>query len=168
MKFPGLFPSLNFLHLKWSSPKQLHGLLTHLAQVLTQELSWSLVTEGKFMEFGSRERFTAGPWEDALEKGMATHSSILAWRIPWTEELGRLQSMGRQRVGHDWATFTFKQGEHMGLAQKTKTHWRVSARWEPSVPGNMVNLCIVLWLVDGDQSIGTRRLVATGSWSSSS
>ena len=39
MKFPGLFPSLNFLHLKWSSPKQLHGLLTHLAQVLTQELS---------------------------------------------------------------------------------------------------------------------------------
>ena len=33
-------------------------------------------------------------WEDALEKGMATHSSILAWRIPWTEELGRLQSMG--------------------------------------------------------------------------
>ena len=33
-------------------------------------------------------------WEDALEKGMATHSSILAWRIPWTEEPGRLQSMG--------------------------------------------------------------------------
>ena len=37
----------------------------------------------------------------ALEKEMATHSSILAWRIPWTEELGRLQSMGSQRVGHD-------------------------------------------------------------------
>ena len=35
---------------------------------------------------------------------MATHSSILAWRIPWTEESGRLQSMGSQRVGHDWAT----------------------------------------------------------------
>ena len=40
-------------------------------------------------------------WEDLLEKGMATHSSILAWRIPWTEELGGLQSMGSQRVGHD-------------------------------------------------------------------
>ena len=39
--------------------------------------------------------------EDLLEKGMATHSSILAWRIPWTEEPGRLQSMGLQRVGHD-------------------------------------------------------------------
>ena len=40
--------------------------------------------------------------EDPLEKEMATHSSILAWRIPWTEELGGLQSTGSQRVGHDW------------------------------------------------------------------
>ena len=40
-------------------------------------------------------------WEDLLEKEMATHSSILAWRIPRTEEHGRLQSMGSQRVGHD-------------------------------------------------------------------
>ena len=40
-------------------------------------------------------------WEDPLEKGMATHSSILAWIIPWTEEPGRLQSMGSQRIGHD-------------------------------------------------------------------
>ena len=39
--------------------------------------------------------------EDALEKGMATHSSILAWRILWIEEPGGLQSMGSQRVGHD-------------------------------------------------------------------
>ena len=40
-------------------------------------------------------------WEDPLEKGMATHSSILAWRIPWTEDAGGLQSMGSQRMGHD-------------------------------------------------------------------
>ena len=39
--------------------------------------------------------------EDPLKKGMATHTSVLAWRIPWTEEPGRLQSMGSQRVGHD-------------------------------------------------------------------
>ena len=39
--------------------------------------------------------------QDPLEKGMATHSSILAWRIPWTEEPGGLQSMGSQRVGYD-------------------------------------------------------------------
>ena len=41
-------------------------------------------------------------WEDPLEKEMAIHYSILAWRIPWTEEPGRLQSMGLHRVGHDW------------------------------------------------------------------
>ena len=40
-------------------------------------------------------------WEDALKKEMATHSSILAWEIPWTEEPGRLQSVGVPRVGHD-------------------------------------------------------------------
>ena len=40
-------------------------------------------------------------WEDPLEKGMAIHSSILAWRIPWTEEPGGLESMVSQRVGHD-------------------------------------------------------------------
>ena len=40
-------------------------------------------------------------WADSLEKEMATHSSILAWRIPWMEEPGELQSMGSQRVGHD-------------------------------------------------------------------
>ena len=42
--------------------------------------------------------------EDPLEKEMATHSSILAWIIPWTKEPGRLQSMGSQRVGHNWVT----------------------------------------------------------------
>ena len=44
-------------------------------------------------------------WEDPLEKGRATHSSILAWRIPRTEEPGGLQSMGLQRVGHNWRDF---------------------------------------------------------------
>ena len=51
--------------------------------------------------------------EDPLEKGMATHSSILAWRIPWSEEHGGLQSKGSQRVRHDWATNL-----------KSPTHWR--------------------------------------------
>ena len=47
-------------------------------------------------------------WENSLEKGMATHSNILAWRIPWTEEPNRLQSMGLQKVEHSWvAIFTF-------------------------------------------------------------
>ena len=43
----------------------------------------------------------------SMEKRMATRYSILAWRIPWTEEPGRLQSMGSQRAGHDWATNTY-------------------------------------------------------------
>ena len=49
--------------------------------------------------------------EDPLEEGMATHSSILAWRIPWTEKPGGLQSMGLQRVRHHWVhthTHTFQ------------------------------------------------------------
>ena len=46
-------------------------------------------------------------WEDPLEKGTAAHSSILAWRIPWTEEPDGLQSVGPRRVRHNWATFTF-------------------------------------------------------------
>ena len=60
-------------------------------------------------------------WEDSLEKGTATHSSILAWRIPWMEEPGRLQSLGLLRVGHDWAT---------SLSLFTFTHWR--RKWQPT------------------------------------
>ena len=46
-------------------------------------------------------------WEDLLKKEMATHSGILAWRIPWIEKPGELQSMGSQRVGHDPVNSTF-------------------------------------------------------------
>ena len=59
--------------------------------------------------------------EHPLEKGMATHSSILAWRIPWTEESGRLHSMGSQRVGHNWATNT-----HTHTHTQTHTHTHAS------------------------------------------
>ena len=48
-----------------------------------------------------RDRVRSLGWKDPLEKEMATHSSILAWKISWTEEPGGLQSMGWQRVGHD-------------------------------------------------------------------
>ena len=54
---------------------------------------------------GTRVWFLGG--EDPLEKGMATHSSILAWRILWTEEPGGLQSTGSQTVRHNWVTNTF-------------------------------------------------------------
>ena len=51
-------------------------------------------------------------WEDPLEKEMAAHSSILAWKIPWTEEHGRLQSMRSERVRHDWATSLYRHSKH--------------------------------------------------------
>ena len=57
-------------------------------------------------------------WEDALEESMATHSSILAWRMPWLEEPGGLQSVGSQRVRHGWATSTFT------LLMRLTAHWK--------------------------------------------
>ena len=73
-----------------------------------------MVLEEGFLEFVSLEPQTVKNlpamqetwvrslgWKDSLEKGMAIHSTVLAWRIPWTEEPGGLQSMGSQRVRHD-------------------------------------------------------------------
>ena len=67
---------------------------------------------------------------------MATHPSVLAWRIPWTEEPGGLQSLGLQRVGHDSATFTFTLHFH-ALEKEMATHpsvlaWRSPGTGEPS------------------------------------
>ena len=56
---------------------------------------------GKDSAFNEETQVRSLGWEDPLEKGMETYSSILAWRIPWTEESGGLQSMGSQRVRHD-------------------------------------------------------------------
>ena len=76
-------------------------------------------------------------WEGPMEKEMATHFSTLAWKIPWTEEPDRLQSMGLQRVGHNWATslllFTF---HFHALEKEMATHssvhaWRIPGMGEP-------------------------------------
>ena len=62
--------------------------------------------------------------EEPLEKEMATHSSTLAWKIPWTEEPDRLQSMGSQRVGHDWAHSPhFIFSNHSYVAQPVCLPW---------------------------------------------
>ena len=58
-------------------------------------------------------------WEDPLEQEMATHSSILAWRIPWTEEPGQLLSIGSQRVWHDWS--------NLASVHKKKKRWNLAA-----------------------------------------
>ena len=64
--------------------------------------------------------------EDPLEKGMATHSSILAWTIPWIEEPGRLQSMGLQRARHkiEWLTLSQDTENLDNILKAMKSHWK--------------------------------------------
>ena len=77
--------------------------------------------------------------EDPLEKGMATHSSSFAWRISWTEEPGKLQFLGSQRVGHNWVTNTFTfhgLSLYLPLEKEMATHssilaWRIPWTEEP-------------------------------------
>ena len=64
-------------------------------------------------------------WEESLEKWMTTQSSILAWRIPWTEKPGGLQSMDSQRVGHDWATDTFKGPSYYSGVNNSKQQYMI-------------------------------------------
>ena len=76
-----------------------------------------------------------------VEKEMATHSSTLAWKIPWTEEPGRLQSMGSQRVGHEWAT-SLHSLHTLSLEKEMATHssilaWRIPWTEEPGGPWSM-------------------------------
>ena len=83
-----------------------HPRVGALASVANDHWSWQHMkgvygSDSKETACKAEDQFQSLDWEDPLEKGMATHSSILAWRIPWTEEPDKLQSMGSQRVGHD-------------------------------------------------------------------
>ena len=92
---------------------------------LKQNLSWSLRRQFNWHPFIAHDKITVlyfkGRIDIGLEKAMAPHSSTLAWKIPWTEEPGGLQSMGSQRVGHNWAT---------SLSLFTFIHWR--RKWQPT------------------------------------
>ena len=73
--------------------------------------------------------------EDPLEKEMAPHSSILAWRIPWTEEPGGLQSTESQRVGHDWVTLTYTPTKVYSEGRRRRgQQWM---RWLDSITNSM-------------------------------
>ena len=81
-----------------SRGNQMHG----------NEMCWKhLKSYGKESACKAEDRGSMSGLEDPLEKGMATYSNIPAWRIPWTEEPGRLQSMGSQRIKHNWVTNIF-------------------------------------------------------------
>ena len=87
-----------------------------------QGLRHSVKRNSRIVQFGDlRQRCFGYAFSVHLEKAMAPHSSTLAWQVPWTEEPGGLQSMGSQRVGHDWAT---------SLSLFTFMRWR--RRWQPT------------------------------------
>ena len=90
-------------------------------------------------EFTESQGIRSLGWEDPLEKEMATHSSILAWKIPWTEQPRGLRSMGSQRVGHNWVTktttTTFTQQaftEHLLHSRNSSTPWgcTIKIKWK--------------------------------------
>ena len=91
-------------------------------------------------------------WEDPLKKGMATHSSILAWTIPWTEEPGELQSMGSQRISHIWANNTLIVLHRFFFFNKLKVcgnpAWgkSISAIF-PTVFAHFLSLCHILVII---------------------
>ena len=97
---PGLIPGLG------RSPGKEHGnpLEYSCLEKSMDRGAWQATVHGVTKSRTRLSDFTFTVHFHALEKEMATHSSVLAWRIPWTEELGGLQSTGSQRVRHDWAT----------------------------------------------------------------
>ena len=111
-------------------------------------------------------------WEDPLEEGLATHSNILAWRISWMEEPGRLQSMASQRVGHDWP----QKQQHTYMwsflaAQMVKSLPAMQETWvsslgqvDPLEKGMATFSSILTWRIPwteesgGLQSMGSQRV----------
>ena len=94
-------------------------------------------------------------WEDPLEEGMTTHSSVLAWRIPWTEEPGGLQSMGSQRLRYDWAK------KHTYTHHIRVDHWSTGRIW----PGIYTGQCGKGWCHRINNKETLRRMVRMLTWS---
>ena len=116
--------------------------------------------------------------EEGTENAMATHSSTLAWKIPWTEEPGGLQSMGSLRVGHDWATslslFSFHSLEKELATHSSVLAWRIPGTTEPGglqstgsprVGHNLCPKCKVMkWLSSSSSSSVSRSVKSDSLW----
>ena len=112
--------------IEWFDLLAVQGTLESLLQhhsLLASILQCSAFSGGKSicLQCGRTQVHSLG-WEDPLEKEMATHSRTLAWKIPWTEEPGKLQSMGSQRVGHNWATSLCTFWTDFFMVQLTSVH----------------------------------------------
>ena len=79
--------------------------LSKLQEIVKDRVAWRATVHGVAKSQTQLTDWTTT--KDPLEEEMATHSSILAWKMPWTEEPGGLRSMGSQRVGYDWVTYSF-------------------------------------------------------------
>ena len=107
-------------------------------------------------------------WEDALKKKMATYSSILAWRIPWIDELGRLQSVGSQTVGHNWACMFIKQLNKWEKKQVSVWNLRLTLirLWRLKSPSSLGNTIKSSSMLSNSAETGVRRQWNLISWGS--
>ena len=136
-------------------------------------------SDGKASACSEETQVRSLGWEDPLEKEMATQFSILAWKIPWTEDPGRLQSMGLQRIRHNWATShkratvqKFREGSISRSVKWSATlsaadwlnrwqltiglcHYYTGRHWQDSF------LCIARWIPDRTQN---KKDVMLGWW----
>ena len=119
-----------------STEKWINQVMRHMTSLMgspQQEASWpSVYTCGPLLVFLNFNLFTCKMGIIVMMLAMAPHSSTLAWKTPWTEETGRLQSMGSRRVGHNWAS---------SLSLFTFMLWR--RKWQPTpvfLPGESQGL----------------------------
>ena len=90
-------------------------------------------------------------WEYPLEEGMANHSSIFAWRIPWTGEPGRLQSIGSQRIRHNWSDWACSHTGYLGfLFVYPYSSEKVGLKLNIQKTKIMVSGPIISWEIDGE------------------
>ena len=125
---------------RWRTWGKVNHYITEIPSCLANPMdggAWWAAVHGVAQSRTQLSDFTFTFHFHTLEKEMATHASVLAWKIPWVEEPGRLQSMGSRRVGHDWATslslFTF---HFHALEKEMATHssviaWRIPGTGEP-------------------------------------
>ena len=145
------------LRSKVKNSQEKEGRWCNLHQGFVRSTQASLVAQTvKHLSAMQETRVRSLGQEDPLEKEMAAHSSTLAWKIPWMEKPGRLESMGSQRVGHDWVTsrsLFFLLGKSGISRQTTNTDYR-----PPSQSGKLI-LHYILF-----KQVYVAEKVREGSW----